>query len=357
MASISSRDGRRIIQFFLGPSRKTVRLGKVPKKFAESVRTHVEHLIAAKSLAQPIASATATWLGEIDSTIYDRLASTGLVSARTETSLFAFVDQYITGSPAKPGTLATWRRVQKDLDASFTGRSIESITPEELALWASGLRGRLAESTVRKRTKIARQFFEDAVKRGLITTNPLTGLLTHGGEATDRRRYVDRETAQKLIDASPCGQWRLLIALARFGGLRCPSEACRLRYEDVDHKAGKILIRSPKTEHHEGRDSRLIPLFPEISEHLTEGNGLVIDRYSSDSNLRTTFAKICDRAGVDRLPKPFTNLRSSAATDLVERFPPHVVNSWLGHSEEIARQHYRQVTEEHFQRALQKALQ
>ncbi len=40
--------------------------------------------------------------------------------------------------------------------------------------------------------------------------------------------------------------------------------------------------------------------------------------------------------------------------ELVEDFPVHVVTEWLGNSPDIARKHYLQTHEEHFQRAVEK---
>ncbi len=58
------------------------------------------------------------------------------------------------------------------------------------------------------------------------------------------------------------------FALSRFGGLRCPSEHVTLTWEDVDWERSRIRIHSPKTEHHEGKESRVIPIFPELRPHL-----------------------------------------------------------------------------------------
>ncbi len=69
-------------------------------------------------------------------------------------------------------------------------------------------------------------------------------------------------------------------------------------------------------------------------------------------NLRTTFEKIVKRAGLTPWPRLFHNLRSSRQTELAERFPSHVVCDWLGNSEDIARKHYFQTTDDHFARAL-----
>ena len=48
------------------------------------------------------------------------------------------------------------------------------------------------------------------------------------------------------------------------------------------------------------------------------------------------------------------NLRSSCETELMERFPVHVVSKWLGHDTAIALKHNSQTTDEHFAEALGK---
>ena len=47
-------------------------------------------------------------------------------------------------------------------------------------------------------------------------------------------------------------------------------------------------------------------------------------------------------------PKLFQNLRSSRQTELTETWPAHVVCAWIGNSEVVARDHYLQITDEHF---------
>jgi hypothetical protein len=59
-------------------------------------------------------------------------------------------------------------------------------------------------------------------------------------------------------------------------------------------------VRSSKTEHHEGRDCRLVPLFPEllpylrdVYEHAEPGASYVITRYRQlNANLRTQLKRI-----------------------------------------------------------------
>ena len=75
---------------------------------------------------------------------------------------------------------------------------------------------------------------------------------------------------KKVLDACPDAEWRLIFALSRYGGLRCPSEHLALKWSDVDWDAGKLRVPSPKTAHHEGKEFRFVPLFPELRKYLME---------------------------------------------------------------------------------------
>ncbi len=128
-------------------------------------------------------------------------------------------------------------------------------------------------------------------------------------------------------------------------------------------------MTSPKTEHHAGKATRTIPLFPELREILAEARELAPDgaefvvdeKYRKaaqgpagwlNANLRTTFSKIVRRAGLDPWPRLFHNLRASRETELVERFPIQVVTAWLGNTPSVAMRHYLMTTDEHFAAAV-----
>ena len=70
------------------------------------------------------------------------------------------------------------------------------------------------------------------------------------------------------IEHAPNGTWKLLIGLSRFAGLRVPSEALSLRWQDVDWERGRLTVPSPKTQHLAGRSYRVIPLFPAVRPYL-----------------------------------------------------------------------------------------
>ena len=50
--------------------------------------------------------------------------------------------------------------------------------------------------------------------------------------------------------------------------------------------------------------------------------------------------------------KPWLNLRSSRETELADRFPIQVVTAWIGYSVAVAKKHYLQVTDNHYDTAV-----
>jgi integrase len=224
---------------------------------------------------------------------------------------------------------------------------------------------RYAAGTIRRAVKRARQFFRSAIRAKILTENPFEELKLPSDKNPARQFIVTPDTSQKVLDACPDPEWRLIFALSRFGGLRWPSEHLALKWTDVDWGRDRFLVRSPKTEHHEDGGQRWVPIFPELRGHLVAAfeaapDGVVhlISRYrGSNANLRTQLTRIIERAGLIPWPKLFQNLRATRQTELAATWPIHIVCEWMGNSELIAAKHYLQVTEADFQKAAQKAAQ
>ncbi len=172
-----------------------------------------------------------------------------------------------------------------------------------------------------------------------------------------------QKTIRTVIEMAPNAQWRAIIALARFGGLRIPSELAPLRWNHIDLQAGSMTIHASKTEHHKGKGIRRCPIFPELRPYLEDlhklslpglncpVDSLVFPSLTTALNLRTQFERIIKRAGVEQWPKLFQNLRASRETELLALFPAKDVCSWIGNAQAIAMKHYAMATEESFKRA------
>jgi integrase len=275
-----------------------------------------------------------------------------------------FVDSFIAARPDhKPGTRKTFTQTKNVLLAYFgADRPLDGITPGDADDWKVDLRSRgYAPASIGTFVKRARQMFRYATRKGLLARSPFADLKAPPQVNKSREVFVTRETTQRVIDACPSAEWRLLVALARYGGLRTPSESLALRLEDVDWENDRVTVPSPKTEHLPGRESRVIPIFPELRPYLEDvfdlskpGTVYFINRYrDSSTNLRTQLQRIIRKAGVPPWGRLWQNLRSSRETELAETFPLHVVTAWIGNTERVASKHYLQVTDDHFARAAQ----
>lgn len=379
MASVSfDANGSCFIQFVTADRRRpTIRIGKRSRDAAEKIKTKIEALSSAKISGQPLDNATAKWVRGLAPTLYDKIAAAGLLTKRAlagQVTLAALLNDYIDNRyDVKPSTSILYGNARRNLIDKFgANRLIDSITPADADDWRRWLAkpknaddpqagGQdLAPETVRQRCRIAKQFFRDAARRKLIDESPfadMKGVSAKGNR--DKDHFVTRDDAAKVLAACPDDEWRLIFALARFGGMRCPSEVLLLRWGDVNWDANRITVRSPKTEHHEGKDSRVMPLFPELRPYLEslwdvapEGSEFVITRYrETEVNLRTRLRAIARAAGLKPWPKSFVALRSTRRTELQEQFADYVLNDWFGHSSRVAERHYLQVTDAHFEAA------
>ncbi len=343
--------------------RRSIRPGKMSQRSAEGLKFRIEHLVAAKASGQPLDSATADWLANLGDDLHKKIARAGLCQPReakpASLTLGAFIESYITSrQDIKPNTVRIMRRAKALMVAFFgSDRSLDTIGTTDAEEWYQSLVGEhYAPATIGRTVKYARQFYTVAIRRGLVPINPFRELKAPGASNRDRDFFVNRDITQRVIDACPDVQWRCIVALARYGGLRCPSEILALRWQDVDWARERMRVRSSKTEHHEGKGSRWVPLFPELRCHLEEafeqaetGDVFVITRYrQANINLRTQLLRIIDKAGCDAWPKLFQNMRATRETELCQTFPLHVVCAWIGNSSTIAAKHYLQVTEDHY---------
>lgn len=379
MASILNLpNGRRAVQFVPPNSviRKTVRLGKISKEAAADCARSIDALVDARNAGQQAPRKVLEWVNGISDDLAQRLAKLGVIEPRYKpaaVTLGDFLQGYVAKhTDVKSGTATFYGHTKRCLLERFgADKALAEFVPgdaDDWRLWLKdsgghvrGAKGKkrvpLSDNTVRRRCGLARQFFRDAVRHHLMETNPFDGMkdLTVQGNA-DREHFVTLDVAEAVLAACPDAQWRLIFALSRFGGLRCPSEHLRLRWCDVLWDQDKILVHSPKTERHKDRGKRWVPIFPELRPYLEavwdeaeEGAEYVITRYRDNTqNLRTQLQRIIDKAGQKQWPKLFQNLRATRATELVRVFPPHKVCKWLGHTEAIAKKHYWQVTDEDY---------
>ena len=373
MATMETRKNKNGINikilFVLNGQRKKLCLGsRYTVKQAEAIKAHVEEIADAIETGGKIGKATAGFIADMTDDLEKRFIACGLLEESADITNAELFKRFEADSmERKQSTLLTYTVVQSRFLAFFPENGqVRDITKKDGERWKAFLKEEgYAEATIAGSFKRMCAVFKWAVEQGYLDANPFKGIRKGSMVNEDRMFYVPMDTYEKLLDACPDQTWRTLLALCRIGGLRNTSETFRLTWGDLDFVKGSILVHSSKTEHHEGKATRVIPMFPKLKEELEAqqelaeegGSPYVIDRWrdpatNNAANMRTQLKRIMFRAGLPLWERLFQNLRESRANEIWSEYPRHVAAAWMGHSERVAMRHYLQVTDEQFQQAL-----
>lgn len=172
----------------------------------------------------------------------------GLVDPRRNASLKSFLDGFVSSLSVKPSTITNYNHTARTLRACLgDDRAIGTVTTADAIAWRQSLiSDGLASATVGRRITTAKTFFASAAKQKLIRENPFACLTGNCQINHARQFFVTREMTTRITDAAPDAQWRLLIALSRFGGLRTPSEPLLLRWADIAWDAARRRSTPPR---------------------------------------------------------------------------------------------------------------
>lgn len=353
-----------------GRRRQILRLGKVTKRVAEEIRIHIERILESRKAGIPLEERSEQWITKLPDRLRQRLVETGVVEdggRRSPSTLSGFIADYLAArADLKPGTHSNLRTAKMWLEKYFgPDREMHSISAGDADLFRAWLKtdAKQAENTIRGLCRKARQFFRAALRQRVIRENPFGGMkkLTDLASPKCRQFYVTRSLAKQVLEQCPTDQWRLIFALCRYGGLRCPSEILALKWSDVNWRRQQFVVQCIKTERHDGRDVRTVPLFPELRPLLEVCYAAedrdpmwVISRIRNPkTNLRTQMQRILKRAGITPWPKLFQNLRSSRESELIKVHGIEVACEWIGNTPAVAMKHYLQITDEDYEKALE----
>ena len=200
----------------------------------------------------------------------------------------------------------------KDFLAHLGSRAslpLRAVTPKDVRSFRDAERG-LGKSpvTVNLAHKIVTSALGAAVKMGYLLANPAVAvdyLSTH--EAKVQKETFTSEEIAKLIDAAPSGDWRGVILLGAFAGMRL-GDALRLKWGNVDLQASAIAFTPSKTARLGKRLTMPVHLEVEafLLRHPTGASddaplfpSLVNLSIAGKSGASMSFRRIMGRAGVD----------------------------------------------------------
>lgn len=354
MASVINRKGSFWVQYSHLGKRHTIRLPSVVDKAeATIVSARVQQLLECyKHRASP-SRELRDWTTKIGKPLRTHLQERGLlrnVGATTVADLCVAYEQYLTLEGRTDSTMTNNMLAMFSFVDECGGRHLDDLTPADSARLQRRFREKLAETTWTKRMSCIEAALNYAVSEGWIRRNPFKGTYKRRNTGDrSREAYIPADFCHRLIKSSE-PNLGLAIALARFGGLRNPSETQILTSESILDEGRMLLVKSPKTRHHEGGAERLVPVIEDLRTYLLPAQeGPLLPRFAGKSNkaIASVFRKLCIKMKVDQPPKPFVNMRASWVRDMRSAgFNPATVAEWAGHSVDVAINHYARVAKD-----------
>ena len=329
MASVTTlKNGTSRVQF-TNPEghRKAVYLGKVSAAVAETVKKLIEAILTTTSLGGDADHRIPRWLARHPK-LARKLSKVGLVTLHSgpgrahrhfsRHSSTATSPVAPTSNPVRCGPGGRRGASGRTVGGNRAIASITALEAKRFNAWLMSVKRddgkcHFASASVSKHTSFARQFFEAAVDDRIIPHNPFRGIKEGRRSNKKRQRFISREIIDRVVDGTADAEFRLVIALSRYGGRRIPSELDGLLWQHIDLARGRILITSPKTKRYEGRESREMPLFPELVPFIDEWwnacpeqtQHVFRSNRGSESGWRTRLYKLLDRLGIQKWPRVF----------------------------------------------------
>ena len=212
----------------------------------------------------------------------------------------------------RPATVDLTERAYNRLTDICNPSHVGAITAAMIEQYAGVRLGRVKAVTVGKELRHLEAGLYRAVARGYLRVNPFQG----NRRRLDPKvhpppvRILTEEQFEALLAAAPRRDWRGILLLAYYGGLRS-GEILALELEDVDLAGNFLWVRSTEAHPTKSGTSRSIPLAEPLRAFLVEvlgqrrGPGRVIrwtslrpGRRDRVSSLSTAFNRLCVKASV-----------------------------------------------------------
>jgi integrase len=335
-----------------------------PAAFSETqlaeIGRRVETLAAGNSAGLPPSPALARWLDSLAPEIRAKFDAVGLLvycnhaAEPAPLGVLELWDDYLaTRTEIKPSTRKGFTTARRHVAAAFAGRAASSVTVADAKQFARELAAAGHASThAAKILSRLRQVYRYGVDAEKLARNPFAGVTITAKPDRTRDVFITAETAAAVLAQFTRPDARALFALARWCGLRVPNEILALTWDCVDWQLGRLRIPDETKT-----GWRVVPLFEPARTELAalfeaapDGVPWIFarSRTSAATEYRRWLIAACHAANVKPWGKLWHNLRATRRTELQEQYPEHVCNIWIGHTARVARDHYLQITPDHW---------
>ena len=379
MASLFKRpNGFFTLQFpFLG-KRRTLRLKTKDQRFAEEMRFEIERIIEFKTNGLSLDVDSTKWIKSQPIETRKRIAGTGLIEKEDTVGSVGGLCNYFLDNFSEDISDASVAKYEETVDrincffgtnTRLTAVSIGDVEEYQRWLKSSGKKkgGPLADSSADNLLSRSKTIFKKAENKGWIDRSPFSEVKTSVCSNPDNFYFVSAEefaAVDSKIKAGPgsaarIAECRLVFALGRWGGLRCPSEPKSLLWDWIDFDNDRFKVFSVKNKRFKAKQYREVPIFPELRPFLDEMRINATDKEYVCPILRTNnknaFRKMIKSAiGPDCWPRLFQNLRATRSNEIERQFGPKIESAWIGHGQRVAETNYFAVSDADFDRATTK---
>ena len=179
-----------------------------------------------------------------------------------------------------------------------------------------------------------------AVERGLLASDPSRRLRAVRVEHRLKAVFSIEECRTLLAD--PDDSWFLPFAVLIYTGMRV-GEAVTARWEDIDWRAGLVLIQGRAGRRLKTGRERFVPLQPELAEILTprrQESGLLAP-FGSQADVGRAFERFLVRRGLAANGRSPHSCRHTVVGLLsATGEPTGVIRQYVGHTSEQMTLHY-----------------
>lgn len=360
MASLTyetkTRHGWRLRCYDVHDSRRrhSIWLGEMQPREAEKVKRHVEAILQSHKLDTPMPGETTRWLSSITDSLRKKLAPV-LGSARTVTEA---VDAYMEWSE-RTNKASTARSSRQTLEAfcdTFGRDQMRALSSDSVDRWIDAIN--VGRNTTARHAKNLKSFVAWSRRMGWVDDLQLS---SSSAITAGKKEFIAPARFEELLAEFTDPQERCVLGLARWSGLRVPSELAIVR-SGVDWERKRLTIPDSKRTRRSSRGPpqyRVTPIFPELSpflesvwqQHMEAGpeDYLLPDIVGSGAFVACV-RRTCDRIGI-KWPRLFHSLRATRQTELIARFDVHAACEWIGNSPAVASKFYELITDDKWKEA------
>jgi integrase len=153
-----------------------------------------------------------------------------------------FVERYLEHSATenKSSTIKAKRDILRcHLEPAFGGLFLDAVGTRELDAFKAQLLKKVSKKTVNNVLTVLHNILATAKEWGELHELPKLTWLKAPKPAFDFLTFAE---AEQLVQGCEAGRWGTMVVLVLNAGLRI-GEVCGLRWEDVDMRAGRLMVR------------------------------------------------------------------------------------------------------------------